>query len=112
LEIISEQKFRPIFIFIDTDKHASPFDILMTIDVVPDVVVLKYENVTPEDVEKIMYDALFPRGPKGVRFTKFFVNEKDLEGSLTSTISAPPYSITQLRDTFYGSQQFNHSFTP
>jgi methylene-tetrahydromethanopterin dehydrogenase len=76
---MSEQKFRPVFIFIDTDKHASPFDILMTIDVVPDVVVLKYENVTPEDVEKIVYDALFPRGPKGVRFTKFFVNGKDLD---------------------------------
>jgi hypothetical protein len=72
--VVSEQRFKPVFIFIDTDKHASPFDILMTIDLVPDVMVLKYENVTPEDVEKIVYDALFPGGPKGVKFTKIFVN--------------------------------------
>jgi methylene-tetrahydromethanopterin dehydrogenase len=76
---VSEQRFKPVFIFIDTDKHASPFDILMTIDLVPDVMVLKYENVTPEDVEKIVYDALFPRGPKGVKFTKIFVNGSNLE---------------------------------
>jgi methylene-tetrahydromethanopterin dehydrogenase len=76
---MSEAKFKPVFIFLDTDKHASPFDILMTLDLIPDVVVLKYENVTPEDVEKIVYDALFPRGPKGIKYTKVFVNGKELE---------------------------------
>ena len=76
---MSEVKYRPVFIFLDTDKHASPFDILMTIDLIPDVVVLKYENVTPEDIEKIVYDALFPRGPKGVKYTKIFVNGRELE---------------------------------
>jgi len=76
---VSEVKYRPVFIFLDTDKHASPFDILMTIDLIPDVVVLKYENVTPNDVEKIIYDALFPRGPKGVKYTKIFVNGRELE---------------------------------
>jgi methylene-tetrahydromethanopterin dehydrogenase len=100
---MSEQKFRPVFIFIDTDKHASPFDILMTIDLIPDVVVLKYENVTPEDVEKIVYDALFPRGPKGIRFTKVFVNGRELEtvDAIVEKIKKcmfPPFELSVIVD--------------
>ncbi len=100
---MSEFKFKPVFIFLDTDKHASPFDILMTIDLIPDVVVLKYENVTPEDVEKIVYDALFPRGPKGVRYTKVFVNGKELDtvDAIVEKIKKcmfPPFELSVIID--------------
>jgi len=100
---LSELKFKPVFLFIDTDKHASPFDILMTIDLIPDVIVLKYENVTPEDVEKIVYDALFPRGPKGVKFTKIFVNGKELEtvNAIVEKIKKcmfPPFELSVIVD--------------
>jgi methylene-tetrahydromethanopterin dehydrogenase len=100
---MSEAKFKPVFIFLDTDKHASPFDILMTLDLIPDVVVLKYENVTPEDVEKIVYDALFPRGPKGVKYTKVFVNGKELEtvNAIVEKIRKcmfPPFELSVIVD--------------
>lgn len=70
-------QFKTVFIFMDTDKHASPFDILTTIDVFPDATILKYESVTVEDAEKIIYDAMFPRGPEGAKHTKIFINGRD-----------------------------------
>jgi len=76
---LPEQPFKKVFIFLDTDKHASPFDILTTIDIFQDVLILKYENVTVEDAEKIIYDAMFPRGPEGARQTKIFINGRDFK---------------------------------
>jgi len=66
-----------VVIFLDTDKHASPFDILTIIDVFPDAAILKYEDVTVEDAEKIIYDSMFPRGPEGAKHTKIFINGRD-----------------------------------
>jgi methylene-tetrahydromethanopterin dehydrogenase len=76
---LSEQQFKKVFIFLDTDKHASPFDILTTIDIFPDATILKYEDVTVEDAEKIIYDAMFPRGPEGAKHTKIFINGRDFK---------------------------------
>jgi len=76
---LSEHKFRKVVIFLDTDKHASPFDILTIIDVFPDAAILKYEDVTVEDAEKIIYDAMFPRGPEGAKHTKIFINGRDFK---------------------------------
>ncbi|MEM3597107.1 MAG: methylene-tetrahydromethanopterin dehydrogenase N-terminal domain-containing protein [Candidatus Bathyarchaeia archaeon] len=73
------EQFKTVFIFLDTDKHASPFDILTTIDTFPDATILKYESVTAEDAEKIVYDAMFPRGPEGARHTKIFINGRDFK---------------------------------
>lgn len=70
-------QFKKVFVFLDTDKHASPFDILVTIDVFPEATTLKYENVTAEDAEKIVYDVMFPRGPEGAKHTKIFLNGRD-----------------------------------
>jgi hypothetical protein len=97
------QKYKPIFIFLDTDKHASPFDILTVIDLIPDVVVLKYEQVMPDDAEKIIYDAMFPRGPKGAKFTKVFVNGKDLNTvnaivERLRKIMFPPFELAVIVD--------------
>jgi hypothetical protein len=74
-----EQQFKKVFIFLDTDKHASPFDILTTIDTFPEVTVLKYENVTVDDAQRIVYDAMFPRGPEGAKHTKIFINGCDFK---------------------------------
>lgn len=73
------KEFKKVFIFLDTDKHASPFDILTTIDVFPDAAVLKYESVTVEDAEKIVHDMMFPRGPEGAKHTKVFINGRDFD---------------------------------
>lgn len=72
-----EKEFKKVFIFLDTDKHASPFDVLTTIDIFPDATILKYEDVTAEDAERIVYDAMFPRGPEGAKHTKIFINGRD-----------------------------------
>lgn len=76
---MSKQQFEKVFIFLDTDKHASAFDILTTMDLFPGSSVLKYENVTAEDAEVIVRDAMFPRGPKGAKHTKIFINGHDSE---------------------------------
>ena len=100
---MSSQVFKPVFIFLDTDKHASPFDILMVIDLIPDVIVLKYEQVTPDDADKIVSDAMFPRGPKGAKFTKIFVNGKDLDtvNAIVDRIRKrmfPPFELSVIVD--------------
>ncbi|WP_054850169.1 methylene-tetrahydromethanopterin dehydrogenase N-terminal domain-containing protein [Vulcanisaeta sp. JCM 14467] len=100
---MSSQSFRPIFIFLDADRHASPFDILMVIDLIPDAVVLKYEQVTPDDADKIVSDAMFPRGPKGAKFTKIFVNGKDLDtvNAIVDRIKKrmfPPFELSVIVD--------------
>ena len=98
-----EQQFKKVFIFLDTDKHASPFDILTTIDVFPEAAILKYENVTVEDAEKIVYDAMFPRGPGGAKHTKIFINGHDFK--LTNNILEkikkcmfPPFELSIIID--------------
>jgi len=98
-----ESQFKKVFIFLDTDKHASPFDILTTIDAFPEATVLKYEDVTAEDAERILYDAMFPRGPEGAKHTKVFVNGRNFD--LTNEILArakkcmfPPFELSVIVD--------------
>jgi hypothetical protein len=77
---LSEQPaFRKVFIFLDTDKYCSPFDMLVALDAFPDSMIFKYENVTDEDAPKIVYDLLFPRGPEGAKHTKIFINGSNFD---------------------------------
>lgn len=74
-----EHPIKKVFIFLDTDKHASPFEMLIAIDIFLNAEILKYENVTVEDAEKIVYDAMFPRGPEGAKHTKLFISGGDFK---------------------------------
>jgi hypothetical protein len=76
---LPEKEFKRVFIFLDTDKHASPFDILTTVDIFPEAEILKYEEVTVEEAEQIIHDAMFPRGPEGAKHTKVFINGRDFD---------------------------------
>jgi hypothetical protein len=76
---LPEKEFKNVFVFLDTDKHASPFDILTTIDIFPEAEILKYEEVTTEEAEQIIHDAMFPRGPEGAKHTKVFINGRDFD---------------------------------
>jgi hypothetical protein len=67
-----------LLFYLDTDVKASPFDICMAYDVGYDAVI-PYENVTPEDANLIVQDALFSRGPKGVKHTAFLIGGKTLK---------------------------------
>lgn len=100
---MTESEFLKVFIFLDTDKHASPFDILTTMDIFPQAKVLKYENVTPEDTEKIVYDAVFPRGPEGAKHTKIFINGHDFRRAneileKTKNCMLPPFEVAVIID--------------
>jgi hypothetical protein len=71
--------FKTVFVFLDTDKYCSPFDMLVAIDAFPDSMIFKFENVTGEDAPKIVFDLLFPRGPEGAKHTKVFINGSNFE---------------------------------
>ena len=68
-----------MIIFLDTDKHASPFDILIAIDLFPEAQILNYSDVTLRDAKRIIQDAMFPRGPAGAKHTKIFIGGQDVE---------------------------------
>ena len=74
-----QPSFKTVFVFLDTDKYCSPFDILVAIDAFPDSMIFKYENVTAEDAPKIVFDLLFPRGPEGAKHTKVFINGSNFD---------------------------------
>jgi methylene-tetrahydromethanopterin dehydrogenase len=74
---LPKQKFKTVFIFLDSDKNASPFDILIALDAFPDATVLKYEEVTAAEAERLVYDSMFPRGPEGAKRTKLFIGGRD-----------------------------------
>ena len=44
--------YKTVFVFLDTDKYCSPFDILVAIDAFPDSMIFKYENVTAKTPQK------------------------------------------------------------
>jgi methylene-tetrahydromethanopterin dehydrogenase len=91
-----QPSFKTVFVFLDTDKYCSPFDMLVAIDAFPDSMIFKYENVTDVDAPKIVFDLLFPRGPLGAAHTKVFINgsnfemvEKVVEATQKAMKSAP-----------------------
>jgi hypothetical protein len=100
---LPEQQFKKAIIFLDTDKHASSFDILTAIDIFPDAAILKYEDVTVEDAQQIIYDAMFPRGPEGAKHTKIFINGHDFERANDILAQArkcmfPPFELAIIID--------------
>jgi methylene-tetrahydromethanopterin dehydrogenase len=66
-----EQK-QHILYFIDTDQHASPFDMNMAYDAGFDVVI-PLGGVTPDEAQRLVQDIIFSRGPKGAKYTAIFV---------------------------------------
>jgi hypothetical protein len=100
---LPEKELKKVFIFLDTDKHASPFDMLTTIDIFPDASILKYEDVTVEEAEQIVHDAMFPRGPEGAKHTKVFINGRDFDRAneilrRIEKVLFPPFEVAVIID--------------
>jgi methylene-tetrahydromethanopterin dehydrogenase len=74
----TSEKAPYLLFYLDTDEKASPFDICMAYDI-GYTAVIPYENVTPEDAEKIILDALLSRGPKAAKHTAFLIGGKNAE---------------------------------
>jgi methylene-tetrahydromethanopterin dehydrogenase len=92
-----------VIIFLDTDKHASPFDILIAIDLFPEAQILHYSDVTIRDAKRIIQDAMFPRGPAGTKHTKIFIGGQDVEKALGILDVAkkslfPPFELSVIID--------------
>ena len=59
-----QPSYKTVFVFLDTDKYCSPFDMLVAIDAFPDSMIFKYENVTAEDAPKSFLTFCFRVDPK------------------------------------------------
>jgi len=75
---MSEAKFKKIMMFLSTDPHPSPFDILFAYDSGVDVVVY-YGSVTAKTAGSLILDAMFPRGPDGIKYTIVFIGGKNYD---------------------------------
>lgn len=91
-----------LLFFLDSDAIASPFDVCMAYDAGYNAVI-PYENVNPKDAKQIVEDAVFSRGPKGVKRTTFFVGGKDINVAeeITKVITKamfPPFNASVIVD--------------
>ncbi len=100
---MSKPTKKMVIIFLDTDRHASPFDILTAVDLFPDAQILAYSNIEPADSRRIIQDAMFPRGPDGAKQTKLFIGGQDVEKAVEILQIAkksmfPPFELTVIVD--------------
>jgi len=83
-------------------KHMSPFDVNMALDAGFDHAI-PYTNVTVEDVTGLVQDAIFSRGPEGVKRTAMFIGGKRAMEALDMMDRAkkgmvPPFEISVFAD--------------
>ncbi len=100
---MSKPSKKTVIIFLDTDKHASPFDILTAVDLFPEAQILVYSNVAVEDSRRIIQDAMFPRGPDGAKQTKLFIGGYNVEKAVEILEIAkksmfPPFELAVIVD--------------
>ena len=94
---------KDVIIFLDTDKYASPFDILVAIDLYPDAQIINYSNVEIEDAKRLIQDAMFPRGPEGAKHTNVFIGGQDVDKALgifeaVKKSMFPPFQLSVIID--------------
>lgn len=96
------EKKRSILHMLDPMPHNSPFDVNMAVDAGFDVIV-PYNNVKLESVRALTQDAIFSRGPSGVKQTAMFIGGRDL-GLAIAMMNAckqamvPPFEISVFAD--------------
>jgi methylene-tetrahydromethanopterin dehydrogenase len=101
---LSKKKERKmVFIFIDTDRHVSPFDTLLTIDLFPEAKILHYPGVKESDISQLVSDSMFPRGPSGTKYTKIFLGGSDVETvrkvlKIIKKTMFPPFQVAVIVD--------------
>jgi len=93
---------RSIIHMINPMVHNSPFDINMAVDAGYDVIV-PYENIKLEEVYNLTQDAIFSRGPSGVKKTGLFIGGRDIGLAMDMLDAAkkamvPPFEISVFAD--------------
>jgi len=95
-------EYRYILHFLTPSRHASPFDVNMALDAGYDTVV-PYIQVTIDDVAPLTQDAIFSRGPSGVKRTGLFIGGREVElaHEMLETARAamvPPFEASAFAD--------------
>lgn len=93
---------RTIIHLFDPMPHNSPFDMNMAADAGFEVL-LPYSNVKLEEVNSLVQDAIFSRGPAGVKRTAIFIGGRDIGlamGMLNAARKAmvPPFEVSVFAD--------------
>lgn len=84
------------------EKNVSPFDVNMARDAGWDSV-YPYTGVAADDVAGLVQDAIFSRGPKGVRRTGLYIGGRDIHVTMDMLATAraamvPPFEISVFAD--------------
>jgi methylene-tetrahydromethanopterin dehydrogenase len=87
---------------LDPMPHVSPFDINMAVDAGFEQI-FPYNNVQLEQVNGMVQDAIFSRGPAGVKRTGIFIGGRDIGVALSMLEVAqkamvPPFEVSVLAD--------------
>jgi len=93
---------RSVLHMLDPMPHVSPFDINMAVDAGFDLI-FPYHTVQPEQVNGLVQDAIFSRGPSGVKRTGVFIGGRDIGVALNMLEMAknamvPPFEVSVLAD--------------
>ncbi len=93
---------RSIIHMFDPMPHNSPFDLNMAADAGFDVL-LPYSNVKLEEVNGLVQDAIFSRGPTGVKRTGIFIGGRDIRLAMDMLAAAknamvPPFVVSVFAD--------------
>jgi methylene-tetrahydromethanopterin dehydrogenase len=93
---------RYILHLLTPSRHASPFDVNMALDAGFDAVV-PYTQVTIDDVGPLAQDAIFSRGPNGVKRTGIFIGGREVELAhemleMAQSAMVPPFEASVFAD--------------
>ena len=93
---------RSIIHMLSPMQHNSPFDINMALDAGYDVL-MPYSHVKLEEVAGLTQDAIFSRGPSGVKKTGMFIGGRDIGLAMDMLDAAkkamvPPFEISVFAD--------------
>lgn len=93
---------RSILHMFDPQPHNSPFDLNMAADAGFDVL-LPYSHVKLEEVNGLVQDAIFSRGPTGVKRTGVFIGGRDIGLAMDMLAAAkkamvPPFVVSVFAD--------------
>lgn len=93
---------RSIIHMFDPMPHNSPFDMNMAADAGYEVL-LPYSNVKLEEVNGLVQDAIFSRGPSGVKRTGIFIGGRDIRLAMDMLAVAkkamvPPFVVSVFAD--------------
>src|SRR5262249_25025286 len=85
-----------------TAKNLSPFDVNMALDA-GWTSAIPYLNVEPGDIRDLTQDAIFSRGPKGVRRTGIFIGGRDTHTAMDMLETCqksmvPPFEVSVFSD--------------